>query len=417
MLNEKQKLEEIIKLGNLMTQINDIDILMERILTEARVLVNADAGSIYKCENELLHFSYSQNDTQQRKLPPGKKLVYNTFSMPINRTSIAGYVAISGEVLNIDDAYQLDDKYPFRFKKEYDIQTNYKTTSMLTIPLKTSSSKIVGVLQLINAQNMENEVVAFNQDDIPLIKHFANNAAVALERAEMTRTIILRMIKMAELRDPKETGAHVNRVGAFSAELYEAWAKMNHIQEAELQHMKDIIRIAAMLHDVGKVATPDSILKKPGKLTDEEFAIMKRHPYMGARLFSDKQSEMDIISQEIALNHHERWDGFGYPGQIDMQTGLPLPGFDKGNGQAIGKKGEESPLWARIVSITDVYDALSCRRSYKSAWSQDDVLAELKKCSGSQFDPELIDLFMGITDIIQSIRQKYPDEQDTEEKQ
>jgi response regulator RpfG family c-di-GMP phosphodiesterase len=410
MLNEKRKLEEIIKLGNLMTQINDIDILMERILTEARVLVNADAGSIYKCDNDLLHFSYSQNDTQQRKLPPGRKLVYNTFSMPINTTSIAGYVATSGEVLNIDDAYKLNDRYPFRFKKDYDVKTNYKTTSMLTIPLKTSSNKIVGVLQLINAQNESNHVVPFKSDDIPLIKHFANNAAVALERAEMTRTIILRMIKMAELRDPKETGAHVNRVGAFSAELYEAWAKKYQIAETELQHKKDIIRIAAMLHDVGKVATPDSILKKPGKLTDEEFAIMKKHPFMGARLFSEKQSELDIISQEIALNHHERWDGFGYPGHIDLQTGLPLPGFEKGNGQAVGKKEEESPLWARIVSITDVYDALSCRRSYKSAWSQDDVLAELQKCAGSQFDPELVELFMGITDIIQSIRLKYPDE-------
>jgi HD-GYP domain-containing protein (c-di-GMP phosphodiesterase class II) len=410
MLNENQKLEEIIKLGNLMTQIKDIDILMERILKEARTLVNADAGSIYKCDNGELLFSYTQNDTHQKKLPAGKKLIYNTFSIPVNKSSIAGYVAVSGEILNLDDAYKLDDRYPFRFRKDIDQQTDYKTTSMLTIPLITSSGKTVGVLQLINAQDEKGNVIPFNKPDIPLIKHFANNAAVALERAEMTRTIILRMIRMAELRDPKETGAHVNRVGAFSAELYEEWAKRHQIPENELQHVKDLIRIAAMLHDVGKVATPDAILKKPGKLTDEEYKIMKLHPYMGAKLFADNQSELDIMSQEIALNHHERWDGFGYPGHIDLPLGIPLPGKDKGNGQAIGKREEESPLWARIVAIADVYDALSCRRSYKEPWTQEDVLNELQRSAGSQFDPELINLFLGITDLIQAIRQKYPDE-------
>jgi HD-GYP domain-containing protein (c-di-GMP phosphodiesterase class II) len=410
MPEEKNKLEEIIKLGNLMTQIKDVDILMERILTEARALVNADAGSIYKYDEGMLHFTYTQNATQQSKLPAGKKLVYNTFSMPINRSSIAGYVADTGEVLNIEDAYRIDEKYPFRFNKEIDLQTNYKTTSMLTVPLITSSGNIVGVLQLLNALNNEGRAVPFRTSDIPLIKHFANNAAVALERAGMTRAIILRMIRMAELRDPKETGAHVNRVGAFSAELYEAWAKKHQIPEKEMHYNKDLLRISAMLHDVGKVATPDSILKKPGKLTDEEFVIMKQHPLTGAQLFSDKQSDMDMMSQEIALNHHERWDGFGYPGKIDIETGLPLPGCEKGNGQACGKKGEETPLWARIVAVTDVYDALSCRRSYKEPWTQDDVLTELQRCSGSQFDPELIELFIGITDIIQSIRKKYPDE-------
>ena len=410
MMNEKQKFEEIIKLGNLMTQINDIDILMERILTEARNFVNADAGSIYKCEDDILHFSYAQNDTQQKKLPKGKKLVYRTFSMPINKKSIAGYVAETGEILNIKDAYNLEEGYPFKFNKNVDKQTNYKTTSMLTFPLKTSSSKIVGVLQLLNAQNQKKKVIPFDPEDIPLIKHFANNAAVALERAQMTRAIILRMIRMAELRDPKETGAHVNRVGAYSAELYEAWAKKRNVNQNEMHHKKDIIRIAAMLHDVGKVAIPDAILKKPGRLDDEERSVMQQHPYLGAKLFTDKQSELDIMSQEIAFCHHERWDGKGYPGYVDIFSGKALPDYAAENGKAIGKKGEEIPLWARIVAISDVYDALSSKRSYKSAWTQEDVLRELKKSGGTQFDPELTELFLEIIDVIQSIRQKYPDE-------
>ncbi|MCD4819064.1 MAG: HD domain-containing protein [Candidatus Cloacimonetes bacterium] len=409
MLNEKQKLEEIIKLGDYMAHINDIDVLMEKILTEARKLVNADAGSIYQCENGMLLFTYSQNDTKQKKLPPGKKLVYNTFKMPINESSISGYVAVSGEILNIEDAYKIGDDVPYGFQKDFDIKTKYKTTSMLTIPLKTSTNKTVGVLQLLNAQDENNNVTTFKDNDIPIIKHFANNAAVALEKAALTRTLILRMISMAELRDPKETGAHVNRVGAFSAELYEAWAKKHNLTEYEITHNKDTIRIAAMLHDVGKVAISDTILKKPGKFTDEEYAIMKQHPYLGARLFSERQSELDEMSFDICLNHHERWDGFGYPGHIDIVTGLALPGFAKENGQPRGKKGEETTLAARIVGICDVYDALSCRRVYKSAWTQEDVVNELKKSAGTQFDSELIEIFVEIIEVIQSILQKYPD--------
>jgi len=166
-----------------------------------------------------------------------------------------------------------------------------------------------------------------------------------------------------------------------------------------------------MLHDVGKVGISDLILKKPGKLTEDEYSIMKTHSYIGATLFTNQQSELDQMSMDIALGHHERWDSKGYPGYIDMKTGLPIT-EQSDSGKAIGKQPEELSLWARIVAIADVYDALSSRRCYKEPWTQEDVFEELIKSAGTQFDPELIDLFVSIKDLVQSIRQKYPDKED-----
>ena len=409
---EKAMLKRVIALGQMMTEMKDTDMLMERILTEARKLSNCDAGSIYKCEGKELLFSYTQNDTQQKALPLGKKLLYSTFRMPIDEKSIAGFAAYHNATLNIDDVYKLDKSLPYSFNPTFDLQTDYHTGSMLTIPMKTTSGKVIGVLQLINALDADGKVIAFNEEELPFIHYFANTAAVALERADMTRHIILRMISMAELRDPKETGAHVNRVGAYSAEIYEAWAQKHEIPETDLQHNKDLLRVAAMLHDVGKVGIADAILKKPGKLSDEEYDTMKTHPYIGALLFNDSASELDTMSQEIAIGHHERWDGCGYPGYISMTDGKPLPDKTLPNGRALGKAGEEAPLWARIVAIADVYDALSSRRSYKEPWTQDDVFAELERSAGSQFDPELIEVFLSIRETVEGVRQKYPDAED-----
>ncbi|MCB5271496.1 MAG: HD domain-containing protein [Candidatus Cloacimonetes bacterium] len=409
---EKAMLKRVIALGQMMTEMKDTDMLMERILTEARKLSNCDAGSIYRSEGKELLFSYTQNDTQQKALPPGKKLPYSAFRMPIDENSIAGFAAFHNTTLNVADAYNLDQSLPYTFNPAYDLLMGYHTGSMLTIPLQTTSGKVIGVLQLINALDAAGEITVFNQEDLPFIDFFANTAAVALERADMTRLIILRMISMAEMRDPTETGAHVNRVGAYAAEIYEAWASKREIPETEMQHNKDLLRVAAMLHDVGKVGIADAILKKPDKLTEEEYDTMKTHPYIGACLFRDSASELDTMSMEIAIGHHERWDGRGYPGYIDMADGKPLPGKMLPDGKALGKTGEETPLWARIVAIADVYDALSTRRYYKEPWTQDDVFDELKRSSGSHFDPELIEIFVFIRDAVQVIRQKYPDRQD-----
>jgi response regulator RpfG family c-di-GMP phosphodiesterase len=218
------------------------------------------------------------------------------------------------------------------------------------------------------------------------------------------------MNKMAEFRDPKETGPHVNRVASYSTAIYESWGLKNGLSAEEIEKNKDVMRMAAMLHDVGKVAIPDAILKKPAKLDNEEFAVMKMHTIYGAILFGEIYSDLDQASAIVALNHHERWDGNGYPGHVDISDCLLFPGFKTETGTSLGKKGEEIPLFGRIVSLADVYDALCSRRCYKQAWSQEDVLTEIRAESGRQFDPELVEVFFETLDEIHHLSSLYPDE-------
>jgi len=408
-LSEKEKLDTLTRLGIELNTINDLDILLEKVLTQARQFVNADAGSIYIRDVDRLNFTYTQNDTLQKRLPEGTKLVYSLFSIPIDEKSLAGYVATTGEALNIQDVYAIDSTRPYGFSQAFDEKTGYKTKSALTIPLQNASGHILGILQIINAQDAADHAVSFSPDDEKMMFHFASIAAVALERAQMTRQIILRMIRMAELRDPKETGAHVNRVAGYSLELYDGWALRYNVPKKEIEKTRDILRMAAMLHDVGKVAISDIILKKPDRLANGEFEFMKQHTILGARLFLDRQSDFDMAAQEVALNHHERWDGNGYPGHVDIETGLPIKGFEKSDGSARGKIGEEIPLFGRIVSLADVYDALSSRRIYKEAWEEEDVLEAIEEGAGTQFDPELVEILLARKDVIRSVQARYLD--------
>jgi len=410
MLSRQEKLERIATLGTDLNQVQDLDILMETILTEARHFVNADSGTIYIREGDTLHFTYTQCDTLQRRLPPGEKLIYSTFKMRINTKSIAGHVASSKELLNLPDAYAIDPTTPYHFNKSYDRENDYTTRSVLTIPLTNPTGDVTGVLQVINPLDEENHIVAFTESDETMMMSFAGIAAVALERARMTRAILLRMIRMAEMRDPKETGAHVNRVAGYAIEIYERWAKMQGIAGEEIAKSRDVLRMAAMLHDAGKVAISDVILKKPGRFDREEYETMKQHTVLGARLFLDRQSDFDEAAMQVALNHHERWDGKGYPGYVDVETGNPIPGHTDGDGRPLGKKEEEIPIYGRIVSVADVYDALSSARIYKEAWSEADVLETIEKESGAQFDPALVKAFFPSLDALRSIQERYADD-------
>jgi HD-GYP domain-containing protein (c-di-GMP phosphodiesterase class II) len=412
MLTEKQKLEVLISLGTELNRIKDLDILMEQILTEARRVANADAGSIYIRDQAELRFTYTQNETLQERLPKGEKLIYSTFTIPTDESSVAGYSAITGEVLNIPDVYTIESTVPYSFGRRFDEASGYKTQSVLAIPLKTLREDVIGVLQIINAQDEDANIIPFSEEDVRMMDHFASMATVALERAQMTRTLILRMIRMAELRDPKETGAHVNRVGAYSVEMYERWARENGLPEKEIQANRDVLRMAAMLHDVGKIAISDQILKKPARLTDEEYEVMKGHTIYGARLFADKKSDFDEAAAEVALNHHEWWNGNGYPGQIDLSSTDLGPAALVQGAKPPGKKGKEIPLFGRIVAVADVYDALASRRSYKEPWDEADILKTMEQGSGVQFDPKLVEVFFASLDVLRSIQDRYPDKED-----
>jgi HD-GYP domain-containing protein (c-di-GMP phosphodiesterase class II) len=415
MAAKRTDFKSIIRLDSELNQIQDLDLLLERILLEARKVVHADAGSLYVLEKvkeedaevEKLVIKYSQNDTLQKELPPGQKLIYSVFSVAVSDKTVSGYCALTRNLVNVPDAYNIAEDAPYSYNTSFDRISGYKTISILSIPLKTAENRLLGVIQMINSKDKKGNTVPFTKDDEFLITHFAANATMALQRAYVTRAMILRMIKMSELRDPKETGTHVNRVAGYAVEIYDRWAFRRGIPDQERERFRDILKIAAMLHDVGKVAISDVILKKPARFTPEEYAIMQHHAIYGALLFDDPQSPLDNISRDIALTHHENWDGTGYPGWVDPVTEKPLK--TDGNNTVLGRKGEEIPLPGRIVALADVFDALCSKRVYKDPWTEDQVLTEIHNLRGSKFDPELVDVFFEILPSIKQIQSLNPE--------
>ncbi|MEE0998422.1 MAG: HD domain-containing protein [Treponemataceae bacterium] len=401
----EEKLQRIIESEKIINEIKDVDVLLERVLTEARGIVNADAGSIYVIEKDNLKIRYAQNDTQQRMLAPGEKLPFQSFSFPINEKSMCGYCVLTHELINEPDVYSISKDKKYSFNKSSDEVTGYRSKSIIAIPLITINGTILGVLQIINPQDKYGNIIPFDEDAILYLKHFATSATQALERTYLTREMVMRMVEMAGFRDPKETGSHVNRVASYSVEIYDRWAFKHNIPLDERNKYRDALRIAGMLHDVGKVGISDLVLKKPGKFTEEEFAIIKGHTYIGAILFKNKQSSFDDMAMEVALHHHERWDGNGYPGKVDIEK------IDIENTNTIKTEslsGDEIPLSARIVTIADVFDALSSSRVYKKAWTEEEVYEELKNQSGKQFDPELIEIFFEVLPQIKAIQASWP---------
>jgi HD-GYP domain-containing protein (c-di-GMP phosphodiesterase class II) len=381
----QNRLNRILQADSALNEIGDLDILLEKVLHEARLATGADAGSVYTREGNTLCFRHAQNDTIFRK---GERVPYTRFTVPINADSIAGYVAVTGETVNIPDVDSISPDAPFSFAGRYDIASGYRTVSCLAIPLLNVRRKVVGVLQLINALGDDGNPVPFPRDAAPFAGHFATLAAMALERAMMTRTLLLRMINMAELRDPRETGPHVNRVGACSLSIYDCWAEGNGVPEPERSSKRDILRMAAMLHDVGKVGIADNILKKPGPLTREERRVMENHCRIGADILANCETSFDEMAREIAMGHHENWDGSGYPS---------------------GLTGAEIPFWARITAVADVFDALGSRRCYKDPWNLKKTVETMIPQFGRKFDPDMKEPFLARVSELWELKEFYPD--------
>lgn len=382
---------------------NDIQTLMEKLLFEARKYTKAEAGTIFLFQDGTLHFSYLQNDALFHSFSDNK-YQYVIHKIPVNCDSIVGYVAQTGRMLAIDDVYNLHESdCPYHFNDYFDQQTGYRTKSMLTFPLTTGRGELIGVFQLINAKDDEHRTVPFSESSKQYLPLFAFPAAEVVRRTQMNRNFIMRMIQMAQLHDPFETGSHVNRVGNYSAEIYHKWALQQKLDFDQIKRNKDSIRLAAMLHDVGKVAISDVILKKPGKLTKEEFEQIKEHTVRGSELFSNPKTDLETMAYNVVLNHHEKWNGKGYPGLIETT------GENASVQSGHGKKEDEIPLEGRITAIADVYDALSSDRVYKKAWPEEKIKALLWEERGESFDPKLIDIFFDIHEVILAIKEKYQD--------
>ena len=189
--------------------------------------------------------------------------------------------------------------------------------------------------------------------------------------------IVRRLGRAAEFRD-NETGLHVIRMSHYSRFIAEA---LNH---GEI--WSTLIFNAAPMHDVGKIGIPDHILLKPDKLNDNEWEIMRKHPQFGAEIIGDHDSDILMTAKEIALTHHEKWDGSGYPNKL---------------------KEKEIPISGRIIMIADVFDALTTERPYKKAWSVDDAIKLINDSSGSHFDPALALIFNNVLPSMIVIKNQY----------
>jgi len=209
-------------------------------------------------------------------------------------------------------------------------------------------------------------------------------AKATAEIREREREAVYRLARAAEFRDP-ETGAHIQRMAHYS-KLIAAGIGLDKSQQ-------ELILEAAPMHDVGKLGTPDAILLKPGKLLPEEFEVMKLHASIGWEILRDSAAPTLQTAAEIARTHHEKFDGSGYPR---------------------GLKGEDIPLFGRIVAVADVFDALTSARPYKPAWELERAWEFLCSGSGSHFDPRCIDAFMAAREEVLKIRARFrdPDEPD-----
>jgi HD-GYP domain-containing protein (c-di-GMP phosphodiesterase class II) len=310
-----------------------------------------------------------------------------------------GFQAIYPEILKQDNSPRPDQRFPYI---EHFLEDAYKAwisekiiksgpwietgIEGKDIALEASArvwkSKRLLCLEILgDAYDAQHNMLQIGRENL-LVKQFMEKLVreSVQELREREEEIALRLVWAAEAKDGGETGTHIRRIGLYSAEMARAvgW----HIDDI------DDIRIAATMHDVGKIAIPDVILRKPDSLNEKEFEIMKTHTVMGGRILGGSKTKMINMAKDIALYHHEQWDGSGYPS---------------------GLEGDDIPMSARIVSLVDVYDALVTKRIYKEAWTEDDAIESMLKDRGKRFDPELFDTFLSLLDVFREIANKeYP---------
>jgi HD-GYP domain-containing protein (c-di-GMP phosphodiesterase class II) len=319
-------------------------------------------------------------------------------------------VASTGKSLRIDDVQHLDASLPYHFSPEVDLQTGYQTRSMLVAPLCVRD-EVLGVLQLINARGrgkVSADVAVFTPGDAFALELFAGMASLAVERANLVRGGIMRLIATAAMRDPTETASHVQRVAECSVAMYDKWAALHIADQSKRLRDRDELRLAAMVHDVGKVAIPDRILKKEGKLDPVEYRHMQTHSVLGGRLFADANNSYDKAMRDVTLHHHDKWDGTGYPGSVSAAMMAELPVEIDTIPEANPLSREEIPIFARIVAVADVYDALTSKRAYKEPWTAEKVTELLRSESGRAFDPELVDIALELEEYFRSVRVRFP---------
>jgi len=371
---DAQRLKLLVDASLALSEVRDFDELLELIAKTGVEMAHCEGCSIYGVEGDNLRFLASTNPVLDQRAGYRQRLVESVrnFLIPIQSGSISGFVAMSGRPLNIPDVYRLDASLSYKFNPALDQRHQYRSCSMLTLPMCDTRGYVLGVMQFINHHNREtNAIEAFADADVMYLTALANQVGVLLRNARMNHQLresrveaVKKFVIASEFSD-KDTGAHIERMGRYSALFCE-------LLGLGAAYAEDL-RLASMLHDVGKITTPDAILKKPGSLTAEEMVVMRQHAKNGYDILRDAQSPLLQLGATVAISHHERWNGSGYP---------------------YGLKGEQIPMVGRIVTLADVYDALSTQRCYKAPWPANQVLDFITSESGQLFDPALVKLFL-----------------------
>ena len=380
----KSDLSKIIEVGLLLSSERNLEKLFDKILRTSREVANADAGSLYIKKAHQLEFISSQNETLEKRFKIDGNRLFKPFPLALTRENIAGYVCLTGEILKIKDVYHLPKDTPYSFFKSFDNRFEYRSKSMLVLPLTDRDGHVIGVLQLINAKDENGETVSFHDNAVKALSTLASFAAISLKNAMLSQNVkdahlstIYRLVNAAEYRDP-DTAYHLERMSNYSRIIAE--------QLGYDDEFLEVLLYASPMHDIGKLGTPDRILLKPGRLTVDERSIMEKHTIIGADILKNPDNDLISMGRSIAMTHHERWDGKGYPEGI---------------------KGEEIPIEGRISALADVFDALSVKRVYKEAWPLEKVVALIKEERGQQFCPYVVDAFFKGYEEIQKVYSKF----------
>lgn len=348
------------------SSLHSYDEIIDVLANMGRALTSADRCTIWVVNDN--------KTTIWTKVAQGMEAI----ELPIH-SGIVGDAIVTGHRVIIDDVYKDE-----RFNQEIDKKTGYRTKSMMVIPMYNYDDEIIGAFQVMNHKG---KIDVFDNRDMERLTLASTYAAETLVSAKLAQEIeqtqqevVFTMGSIGESRS-KETGNHVKRVAEYSKLLALAYGMKP--EEAEL------LKQASPMHDIGKIAIPDNILKKPGRFDENEREIMNTHADLGYHMIKNSQRPLLKAASIVAYQHHEKWDGSGYPN---------------------GLSGEDIHIYGRITALADVFDALGSDRVYKKAWSDEKIFKLLKEERAKHFDPKLIDLFFENLDAILSVRETFKDD-------
>lgn len=364
-----QKLEALREVSLVLTSERDLNRLLELIMEKATEILRADRSTLY-----LVEEGQPSADGKGRRLFSRVIQGAQQIRLPLNEKSIAGFVALTGRVINLEDAYSDP-----RFNPSFDERFRYRTRSVLAVPMRNPKGEIIGVMQALNKK----EAPRFDREDEEIFLAFSTYAAIAVENARYLQlqkrtfeTLIQGQAVAIDARD-HITAGHTWRVAAYAVEIGKAlgW-------EGE---RLEILRYAGLLHDQGKLGVPDEILLKAGKLTSDEYRLIQSHAEKTKRILDAVRPLFPRNLRkvpEIAAAHHEKLDGSGYPE---------------------GLKGEEISMEARILAVADVFDALTARRPYREPAGDEEALRYLQEDAlAGKLDPRMVE---ALTDALPQIVQ------------